>query len=109
MADLPHLHGNDPNEIEARLRRRYLDRLALRVRKMRRQLLDRNWDALRVECEHLEGTGKVFGLNTIAEFAENAKREIPSGHVSSLLTLPSARNAVEHLIMTIEIVLSDKG
>jgi hypothetical protein len=100
---------NNTKEIDARLRRRYLDRLALRVKKMRKQLLNRDWDALRVECAHLGGTGKSFGLHNIAEFAESATREIPPAPVSKLLSLPEARNAVEHLIMTIEIVISDKG
>jgi hypothetical protein len=116
VLDRPLFFGNSglspahsPSEIDARLKRRYLDRLALRVKKMRKQLLDRDWDALRAECAHLGGTGKSFGLVAIAERAENAAREIPSAPVSKLLSLPQARNAVEHLILTIEIALSDNN
>jgi hypothetical protein len=103
------IETGEANEINERLRRRYLDRLAQRVRKIRKQLIERDWSGLRVECVHLKETGASFGFPRIAELAAEATREIPAGHVSRLRSIPEARNAVTLLVSTIDAALSDNG
>jgi hypothetical protein len=95
-------------EIEDRLRRRYLDRLTIRVRKMRKHLIDREWNVLRTECAHLKESGQSFRLLQIANLAGSAVEAIPTGAVSKHKALPEARHAVETLISAIDVVLSEK-
>ena len=61
-----------PQEINERLRRRYLDRLGERVKKLRKLLVERNWEDLRVECGQLASSGDTFGFSTLTFLAISA-------------------------------------
>src|SRR5690349_8635670 len=67
---------DSPKEIEDRLRRRYLDRLSQRVKRLRKLLVERNWEELRAECGHLAASGDSFGFSNLTDLAIAAQESI---------------------------------
>lgn len=94
-------------EIQARVRRRYIDRLSQRVRRMRRMLLERNWTDLRNEARQLREGGEGFGFAHLTELATAAEHAIPENGASRLRPLPVARQAVESLLIAIDLILAE--
>jgi HPt (histidine-containing phosphotransfer) domain-containing protein len=97
----------NPQEIQSRLTRRYLDRLGQKIRKIRLDLLEKNWEALRSECQQLKTSAESFNFKSISLLAATATDLIPEGEVSKLRPLPEARRAVESLIAEIDAVLAE--
>jgi len=95
------------DEIQARVRRRYIDRLSQRVKRMRRMLLERNWSELRNETRQLREGGESFGFAHLTELASTAERAIPENGVSKLRPFPQARQAIENLMIAIDLVLAE--
>jgi len=93
---------DSPKEIEARLRRRYLDRLGHRVKKLRKLLIERNWEDLRSECGQLANSGETFGFQNITSLALVAQESIPAGRVSRAATPAHAKESTEALIGAID-------
>ena len=98
---------SDPAEVRNKLRKRYLDRLAERMRKMRKDLLDRNWNGLKAECRQLRGSADSFGFDSITELASRAELLIPSRSISRAQAMPQAKQAVDALISAIDVVLTE--
>lgn len=94
-------------EIQERLKRRFLDRLAQRVKRMRKQLLERHWQDLVVECRQLRESGDTFGFERIKNLAQAAEATLPKGEVLRARPLPTARQAVEALITEIDDILTE--
>ena len=99
--DLP----DSPREINERLKRRYLERLNQRVRRLRKLVIDRNWEDLRTECYQLANTGDNFGFPELTSLAESAYKAIPQGKISRATTPLHAKKMVENLINTIDSTL----
>jgi hypothetical protein len=97
------------DEIQARVRRRYVDRLSQRVKRMRRMLLERNWPELRNETRQIREGGESFGFNHLTELATIAERAMPGAGTSRLRPYPIARQAVENLMTAIDLVLAESG
>ncbi len=97
------------SEVQARLKRRFLERLALRVRKIRSLLVERDWESLRRECKAVATTSDGFELPTLKELASQAEDAIPPGKVARASALPHARAAIENLIAAIEVLLADEA
>jgi HPt (histidine-containing phosphotransfer) domain-containing protein len=95
------------NEIQQRLRKRYIARLEERVKKMRRLLSERNWFELKVECHHLRGTGGSYGFEELSLLAARAEDAIPTGEIRKAENFPQAKQAVEALISGIDGILTD--
>jgi hypothetical protein len=95
------------DEIQARVRRRYVDRLSHRVKRMRRMLLERNWSELRNEVRQIREGGEGFGFTHLTELAAAAERTIPENGASRLRPLPQARQSVESLMIAIDLVLAE--
>src|SRR5689334_1122416 len=91
--------------IQGKLRKQYLSRLADRMRRMRRDLVDRNWSVLKKECRQLKGQGEAFHFFEITTLAEIAERAIPDGETSRAVAIPEAKLAVESLIAKIDFIL----
>lgn len=104
-----HPAGAIPQEIEDRLRRRYLDRLNLRLREIRKLLVSRNWEELRSECEQLASSGETFGFKELTQLAIQAQRSIPPGRVSRAMAPSSAKKNLEQLIAAIDNVLLENS
>jgi HPt (histidine-containing phosphotransfer) domain-containing protein len=110
-----HSFSADPSEptenleklVQRKLRRRYLDRLAQRVRRIRKQMAEREWPELRMECHQLRGSGEAFGFSKLTELAAKAEEAIPATASVTVRALSTeARHAVEALVRAIDEVLS---
>lgn len=96
---------SNPTEIQERLKRRYLDRLVSRVKKLRRDLVDRDWPALRTECRQLRLSGESFGFVQITQLALHAESLLPEEDSPRARSYPETRIAIEALISVIDEVL----
>jgi hypothetical protein len=94
-----------PFEIQEKLRKQYLERLSLRMKKLRKELVDRNWPVLKTECRQLK-TSESFGFSEISQLAVRAEASIPAGDISRAKGLPEARQAIDELITAIDSVLT---
>ena len=99
------IQPDSPREIDDRLRRRYLDRLSQRVKKLRKLLVERNWEDLRAECSQLASSGENFGFQTLTALAQNAQNSIPTGKISRASTPVRAKESTEALIAAIDSIL----
>jgi HPt (histidine-containing phosphotransfer) domain-containing protein len=97
--------ANDPKEIQERLRKRYLDRLSEKMRRMRRDLLDRDWMELRSQCKQVRSSSDTFGFPEISELAQRAETLIPENGASRAASLPEAREALDALINAMDTIL----
>jgi len=96
-----------PTEIQERLRRRYVDRLAQRLRKMRRDLVARNWGDLKSDCHHLSSNVESFGFPELRELAERAEGSIPSSILASRAFVPAqAKRTLEALLTEMDRLIS---
>ena len=96
-------------EIEDRLKRRYLDRLAERLKRMRKNLVDRSWSELKSECRQIRLNGEDFGFNELVSLATALEGNIPEGEISRSKPLPEAKIAAEDLLAAVEVVLQSRG
>lgn len=99
------LQPDTPREIEERLRRRYLDRLGQRVKKLRKLLIERNWEDLKSECRQLATSGETFGFQKLTLLAIVAQESIPEGKVPRAATPLRAKETTEALIASIDGIL----
>jgi hypothetical protein len=98
---------DSPKEIDERLRRRYLDRLSQRVKRLRKLLVERNWEELRSECGQLAASGETFGFNSLTDLAFAAQESIPLGKVSRAATPLRAKETTENLIAAVDGILME--
>ncbi len=105
--DIKALQPDTPREIDERLRRRYLDRLGQRVKKLRKLLIERNWENLRSECGQLAVSGETFGFERLTLLAIGAQESIPQGKISKAATPSKAKQTAEALIATIDSILME--
>jgi hypothetical protein len=96
---------DSPKEIDERLRRRYLDRLSQRVKRLRKLLVERSWEELRSECGQLAASGETFGFDNITDLAIAAQFTIPAGKVSRAATPLRAKETAESLINAVDAIL----
>ncbi len=101
------LQPDSPKEIEARLQRRFLDRLSQRVKILRKLLVERNWEDLRAECRQLAVSGETFGFGGLTSLAEEAQKKIPIGKVSRASSPSHAKETTEALISAIDSILME--
>ena len=98
-------HADTPEEINDRLKRRYLDRLSVRVKKLRRLLVERSWEELRTECGQLAASGETFGFDDLTFLSIAVQKSIPPGKLSRAYTPTMAKQTAESLIAAIDTVL----
>lgn len=100
------------SEITEHLHLRYMERLNLRVKKMRRLLAEREWHELKTQARQLKGGSENFGLGILSERAVNLMQTIPDEPLSRLRpfpTLQQAREAAESLFGAIDQVLTENS
>jgi len=99
------IQPDSPREIDDRLRRRYLDRLGQRVKKLRKLIVERNWEELRAECSQLAISGETFGFQNLTDLAQAAQDSIPQGKVPRAATPLRAKETTEALLTAIDSIL----
>ncbi len=100
-------HPLSQTEIDERLKRRYLDRLVDRVKKLRKLIVERKWEELRLECGQLAVSSSTFGFENLKSLACMAQESIPVGKISRPAAPVHAKKNVETLIATIDSILMD--
>ncbi len=98
-------HPASATEIDERLRRRYLDRLELRVKRLRKLLVERAWEELRLECCQISHSAESFGFSSLTALAFVAQSAIPAGRILKAATPLHAKATTETLIACIDQIL----
>src|SRR4051812_2999402 len=96
-------------EIEGRLRRGYLMRLSVRVKKLRKLIVEREWEKLRAECAAISSSGDSFGFQTVSSLADQVQRSIPSGKIPRAATPSGTKGFAETLVTAIDSILVENS
>ena len=74
---------------------------------MRKLLMERSWQELRVECHHLRGTGGSYGYNKLSDLAAAAEDTIPAAGSPRAESFPATKQAIESLVAEIDSILTE--
>ncbi len=88
-----------PEEISFQVRRGYLERLAPRIRRMRKLYAERNWLGLRTECEHIRDTASRFGFDHLTSMASEAGVKLGALNPDNRKVIENFLSAVDHLLI----------
>ncbi len=89
-------------EIQDRVKAGYIERVGSRLKKMRKQLIDRDWDALKQEASHLAEGAQNFGFVSISEEVQKAIQTLESNRLSRTRINTEAKVAMESLFRTLD-------
>ncbi len=90
------------SEIHLRVKSGYIERVNTRLRKMRKQLVDRDWNGLKQEAHHLSEGAKNFGYLEIAAEVDEALRILNSSPLSRTAINTEAKSAMEKLFQRLD-------
>ena len=107
--DFRALNLDSLEEIEGRLRRGYLTRLSVRVKKLRKLIVEREWEKLRAECAAISSSGDSFGFERVSSLAEQVQRSIPSGKIPRASTPSGTKGFAETLVTAIDSILIENS
>jgi hypothetical protein len=95
-------------EIQNRVKSGYIERVSSRLKKMRKQLIDRDWTGLKTEASHLSEGAQNFGFQDIAGEVERVLF-ILNGKILSRTSIDTeAKNALEGLFQKLDRFLVDE-
>ncbi|NDG83515.1 MAG: hypothetical protein EBX52_00570 [Proteobacteria bacterium] len=89
-------------EIQDRVKSGYIERVGSRLKKMRKQLVDRDWAALKQEANHLAEGAQNFGYTTISEEVQKAVQTLNSSTLTRTSINTDAKAAMETLFKTLD-------
>ena len=89
-------------EIQDRVKSGYIERVSSRLKKMRKQLVDRDWAALKQEANHLAEGAQNFGYTTISEEVQKAVQTLNSSTLTRTSINTDAKAAMETLFKTLD-------
>ncbi len=95
-------------EIQQRVQQGYIDRLALRLRKMRKLLIDRDWESLKLETHHLVESAENFGFDELAQEAKRTQSLLALKALSRSRIDPEAKVALENLFKVLDQFLAQR-
>lgn len=95
-------------EIQQRVQQGYIDRLATRLRKMRKQLMDRDWQALQTETHHLIESSENFGFEDLAIEGKRTLSLLSQKELSRSRIDPEAKLALENLFKVLDQFLAQR-
>jgi hypothetical protein len=89
-------------EIQNRVKTGYIERLGTRLKKMRKQLVDRDWPGLKTEAGHLAEGAQNFGYPDLADEVSKAIAVLNTRPLSRTAIDPHAKEALEKLFQTLD-------
>ncbi|MBC7397267.1 MAG: hypothetical protein H7333_07465 [Bdellovibrionales bacterium] len=89
-------------EIQNRVKSGYIERVSTRLKKMRKQFMDRDWAALKTEANHLVEGAENFGYRDIAEEVQKALHVLNTRTLSRTAIDTEAKVAMEHLFQKLD-------
>ena len=90
------------SEIHLRVKSGYIERVNTRLRKMRKQLVDRDWAGLKQEAHHLAEGARNFGYTEIADEVERALGVLNAGPLSRTAINTEAKISMETLFQRLD-------
>lgn len=96
-------------ELQNKLRRRFLDRLENKVKRIRRFFIDRNWSVLHYECRQLQSGAEAFNYPHIVSLAKRAETALGTSSSGNLNFDSESEIALENLISAIDTILLGPG
>ncbi len=95
-------------EIQNRVKSGYIERVSTRLRKMRKQLVDRDWTGLKTEANHLAEGAENFGYKDISGEVQKVLSVLNTRTLSRTAIDTEAKSAVEHLFQKLDRFLVDE-
>jgi hypothetical protein len=89
-------------EIQQRVKTSYLESLAVRLRKMRKQLMNRDWDALKAEAGNLAEGATNFGYVQIASEVKTTLTVLNTRPLTRTAVDPEAKRSLENLFQSLD-------
>jgi hypothetical protein len=89
-------------EIQNRVKSGYIERVSTRLKKMRKQLIDRDWPGLKQEANHLAEGAQNFGYKDIAQEVEKALQILNQKPLSRTAIDTDAKSAMETLFQKLD-------
>lgn len=90
------------SEIQNRVKSGYIERVSTRLKKMRKQLMDRDWIGLKSEAGHLAEGAQNFGYTDIAGEVQRAIGVLNNRSLTRTAIDPEAKVALEHLFQKLD-------
>ncbi len=95
-------------EIQNRVQSGYIERLGTRLRKMRKQLMDRDWIGLKTEAHHVAEGAQNFGYQNISTEVEKAMSVLSQRQLTRTAIDPEAKSALENLFQQLDRFLTEQ-
>ena len=89
-------------EIQERVKSGYIVRVGSRLKKMRKQLIDRDWPALKQEAGHLAEGARNFGFPAVSTEVEKAIEVLNSASLTRTAIHTEAKAAMEALFQKLD-------
>jgi hypothetical protein len=89
-------------EIQNRVKSGYIERVTSRLKKMRKQLVDRDWAGLKVEAVHLAEGAENFGFTGLCSDVNQALEILNSSVLSRTAINTEAKVAMETLFKKLD-------
>jgi HPt (histidine-containing phosphotransfer) domain-containing protein len=89
-------------EIQERVKWGYIERVSTRLKKMRKQLVDRDWEALKQEANHLAEGAQNFGYPLISEEVQKAIQTLNGSSLTRTSINTGAKVAMEDLFKRLD-------
>ena len=89
-------------EIQDRVKSGYIERVGSRLKKMRKQLVDRDWTGLKTEAGHLAEGAQNFGYRDIAEEVQRTLGVLNTRTLSRTAIDTEAKVAMENLFKALD-------
>ena len=89
-------------EIQNRVKSGYIERVTSRLKKMRKQLIDRDWTGLKQEASHLAEGAQNFGYMDLSDEVNRALEVLNSSALSKTAINTEAKGAMENLFKKLD-------
>ncbi|MBU6154915.1 MAG: hypothetical protein KGP28_11480 [Bdellovibrionales bacterium] len=89
-------------EIQNRVKSGYIERVTSRLKKMRKQLMDRDWAGLKLEAGHLAEGAQNFGFIELSGEVSRALEILNSSSLSRTAINTEAKVAMENLFTKLD-------
>ena len=95
-------------EIQNRVKSGYIERVSLRLKKMRKQLIDRDWTGLKTEASHLSEGANNFGFQEIVGEVDRVLTLLNKKTLSRTSIDTEVKTAMEQLFQKLDRFLVDE-
>lgn len=95
-------------EIQKRVQNQYMERVGARLRRMRKLLMDRNWDTLKSEAHQLADGAQNFGYPELVDEVNRSLEVLNKQNLTRTTMDPEAKAALETLFKRLDRFLAQQ-